>query len=133
MVNEFPQALTVAGTDSGGGAGVMADIKTMQERYVFAAAVVVAVTAQNTIGVSDFMEMPTKLIDEQFKAVADDLKIRAVKTGMLADVTSVQTAVRNFETYDFGPLTVDPVMIAKGGPNYWPMMRLRRLEMNYYR
>ncbi|WP_172188461.1 bifunctional hydroxymethylpyrimidine kinase/phosphomethylpyrimidine kinase [Lentilactobacillus kribbianus] len=115
MVNEFPQALTVAGTDSGGGAGVMADIKTMQERHVFAAAVVVAVTAQNTIGVSDFMAMPTKLIDEQFKAVADDLKIRAVKTGMLADVTSVQTVVRNFETYDFGPLTVDPVMIAKGG------------------
>ncbi|MCY9806333.1 bifunctional hydroxymethylpyrimidine kinase/phosphomethylpyrimidine kinase [Lentilactobacillus senioris] len=115
MVNDFPQALTIAGTDSGGGAGVMADIKTMQENHVFAAAVVVAVTAQNTLGVTDFMAMPTKLIDEQFKAVAEDLQIRAVKTGMLADSQSVKTVVANLQKYDLGPLTVDPVMIAKGG------------------
>lgn len=115
MVNDFPQALTIAGTDSGGGAGVMADIKTMQENHVFAAAVVVAVTAQNTLGVADFMAMPTKLIDEQFKAVAEDLQIRAVKTGMLADSQSVKTVVDNLQKYDLGPLTVDPVMIAKGG------------------
>lgn len=115
MVNDFPQALTIAGTDSGGGAGVMADIKTMQENHVFAAAVVVAVTAQNTIGVTDFMAMPAKLIDEQFQAVAEDLKIRAVKTGMLADSQSVRTVVTNLQKYDLGPLTVDPVMIAKGG------------------
>ena len=115
MINDTIQALTIAGTDSGGGAGVMADIKTMQERHVFSAAVVVAVTAQNTIGVADFMAMPEKLIDEQFKAVADDLKIRAAKTGMLADVPSVKAVVANLKKYDLGPLTVDPVMIAKGG------------------
>lgn len=115
MVNETVQALTIAGTDSGGGAGVMADIKTMQERHAFSAAVVVAVTAQNTIGVQDFMAMPKKMIDEQFASIADDLKIRACKTGMLADVPTVEAVVKNLKKYDLGPLTVDPVMIAKGG------------------
>ncbi|MCH4165531.1 MAG: bifunctional hydroxymethylpyrimidine kinase/phosphomethylpyrimidine kinase [Lentilactobacillus diolivorans] len=114
-INSTIQTLTIAGTDSGGGAGVMADIKTMQERHVFAAAVVVAVTAQNTIGVQDFMAMPKKMIDEQFASVASDLKIRACKTGMLADVATVEAVVENLKKYDLGTLTVDPVMIAKGG------------------
>lgn len=115
MVNETVQTLTIAGTDSGGGAGVMADIKTMQMRHVFSAAVIVAVTAQNTIGVQDFMPIPKKLIDEQFASVADDLKIRACKTGMLADVATVEAVVENLKKYDLGTLTVDPVMVAKGG------------------
>lgn len=115
MTNEFPQTLTIAGTDSGGGAGIMADLKTMQERRVFSTAVVVAVTAQNTLGVQDFMALPQKLIDEQFVSLAADFKIRACKTGMLADAAHVHGVVTNLKRYDFGPLTVDPVMIAKGG------------------
>ena len=115
MVNEFPQVLTIAGTDSGGGAGVMADLKTMQARHVFGTAVIVAVTAQNTLGVQDFMALPTKLIDEQFASLAADLKIRACKTGMLADAEHVQAVVANLKRYDLGPVIVDPVMIAKGG------------------
>ncbi len=115
MANETIQTLTIAGTDSGGGAGVMADIKTMQMRHVFSAAVIVAVTAQNTIGVQDFMPIPKKLIDEQFASVASDLKIRACKTGMLADVATVEAVVANLKKYDLGTLTVDPVMVAKGG------------------
>ncbi len=114
-MNEFPQVLTIAGTDSGGGAGVMADLKTMQARHVFGTAVVVAVTAQNTLGVQDFMALPTKLIDEQCASLAADLKILACKTGMLADAEHVHAVVANLKKYDFGPLTVDPVMIAKGG------------------
>jgi len=114
-MNEFPQVATIAGTDSGGGAGVMADLKTMQARHVFGTAVVVAVTAQNTLGVQDFMAMPTQLIDEQFASLAADFKIRACKTGMLADAAHVHTVVENLKRVDFGPLTVDPVMIAKGG------------------
>lgn len=114
-MNEFPQVATIAGTDSGGGAGVMADLKTMQARHVFGTAVVVAVTAQNTLGVQDFMAMPTKLIDEQFASLAADLDIRACKTGMLADAEHVHAVVENLKRVDFGPLTVDPVMIAKGG------------------
>lgn len=115
MVNDFPETLTIAGTDSGGGAGISADFKTMQMRHVFATMVVVAVTAQNTLGVQDALAMPPKLIDEQFASIAADFKIRACKTGMLADPLRVKTVVKNLQRYDFGPLTVDPVMIAKGG------------------
>lgn len=114
-VDQFPQALSIAGSDSGGGAGMQADLKTIQERHVFATTVLVAVTAQNTLGVQDFMALPPKLIDEQFASLAADLSIKACKTGMLADVERVQTVVKNLKQYDFGPLTVDPVMIAKGG------------------
>ncbi|MCH5380045.1 bifunctional hydroxymethylpyrimidine kinase/phosphomethylpyrimidine kinase [Limosilactobacillus reuteri] len=115
MINDYPQALTIAGTDSGGGAGIPADVKTMQMRGVYSAMVVVAVTAQNTLGVQDALPMPEKLIDEQFASIAGDLKIRACKTGMLADPLRVRAVVRNLKKYDLGPLIVDPVMVAKGG------------------
>ncbi|MEY8442356.1 bifunctional hydroxymethylpyrimidine kinase/phosphomethylpyrimidine kinase [Lactobacillaceae bacterium 24-114] len=115
MINDYPQVLTIAGTDSGGGAGIPADVKTMQMRNVFAAMVVVAVTAQNTLGVQDALPIPEKLINQQFASIADDLKIRACKTGMLADPLRVKTVVENLKKYDFGPIVVDPVMVAKGG------------------
>lgn len=115
MTKQYPQALSIAGSDSGGGAGMQADLKTIQERHVFATTVLVAITAQNTLGVADFMALPPKIIDEQFAALDEDLDIKACKTGMLADVTRVKTVVENLKRYDFGPLTVDPVMIAKGG------------------
>jgi len=114
-MNDFPQVVTIAGTDSGGGAGVMADLKTMQARHVFGTAVIVAVTAQNTLGVQDFMALPAKIINEQFDSLAADFKIRACKTGMLADAEHVHVVAEALKRVDFGPLTVDPVMIAKGG------------------
>lgn len=114
-VAQFPQALSIAGSDSGGGAGMQADLKTIQERHVFAATVLVAITAQNTLGVQDAFALPTTLIDEQFASLAADLAIKACKTGMLADVERVKAVVANLKRYNFGPLTVDPVMIAKGG------------------
>ncbi len=116
MINDYPQALTIAGTDSGGGAGIPADVKTMQMRGVYSAMVVVAVTAQNTLGVQDALPMPEKLIDEQFASIAGDLKIRACKTGMLADPLRVRTVVRNLKKYDLGPLIVDPVMVTPNIP-----------------
>lgn len=115
QINSFPQVLTLAGTDSGGGAGIMADLKTMQSRRVFGTAVVVAVTAQNTIGVQRSMMMPTEMIDEQCASLAADFKIKACKTGMLGDAVRVHAVAENLRKYDFGPLIVDPVMIAKGG------------------
>lgn len=115
MTNEFPQALSIAGSDSGGGAGMQADLKTIQMRQVFAATVLVAITAQNTLGVDDALTLPKQIIDAQFAALAADLKIRAVKTGMLADPATVKTVADNLKRYDFGPLVVDPVMVAKGG------------------
>ncbi|GHV97202.1 hydroxymethylpyrimidine/phosphomethylpyrimidine kinase [Lactobacillus nasalidis] len=115
MINEFPQALSIAGSDSGGGAGMQADLKTMQMRHVFATTVLVAITAQNTLGVQDSLALPPKIISEQFASLNADLKIRACKTGMLADSETVETVVQNLKQYDFGPLVVDPVMVAKGG------------------
>jgi hydroxymethylpyrimidine/phosphomethylpyrimidine kinase len=112
---KVPQVLTIAGTDSGGGAGIQADMKTMQERHVFSTCVVVAVTAQNTLGVLDVEVMPKRMIDHQFQALAEDFEIKVAKTGMLANADVVKTVVENYRKYNFGPLIVDPVMIAKGG------------------
>lgn len=114
-INSFPQALTIAGTDSGGGAGIMADMKTMQECRVFATAVVVAVTAQNTVGVQNFQALSEEIINDQFSSLNDDLEIRACKSGMLADADHVDWVYQNLDKYDFGPFVLDPVMIAKGG------------------
>ncbi|GED82674.1 hypothetical protein LCU01_15820 [Latilactobacillus curvatus] len=92
---------------------MQADIKTIQERHVFATNVVVAITAQNTLGVQ--ASLPLSLINQQFASLATDFKIRACKTGMLADAEHVATVAENLRHYDWGPLTLDPVMIAKGG------------------
>lgn len=115
MINSFPQTLTIAGSDSGGGAGMEADLKTMQMRHVFGTTVLVAITAQNTIGVQKAVPLSPEIIDAQFKSIVDDFQIRACKTGMLADSTRVHTVAENLKKYDFGPLVVDPVMVAKGG------------------
>lgn len=115
MLNDFPQALSIAGSDSSGGAGMQADLKTMQMRHVYGASVLVAITAQNTLGVNDALALPPKMIDAQFAAIASDLAIKACKTGMLADTTTVEAVVANLKRYALGPIIVDPVMVAKGG------------------
>ena len=114
-MNETPQVVTIAGSDSGGGAGMQADLKTFQARHVFGMNIVLAITAQNTYGVQAAYALPSDLISAQFQSLAGDFHIRAAKTGMLADVERVQTVVANLKQVDFGPLVVDPVMIAKGG------------------
>ena len=114
-MNKTPQVVTIAGSDSGGGAGMQADLKTFQARKVFGMSIVVALTAQNTLGVQASLPIPCSFVDEQFASLAADFNIRAVKTGMLADQEHVATVVKNLKKYDFGALVVDPVMIAKGG------------------
>ena len=114
-VNRTPQVVTIAGSDSGGGAGLQADLKTFQARHVFGMSIVVALTAQNTYGVQASLPIPGGFIDAQFQSLAADFNIRAAKTGMLADREHVEAVVRNFQQVDFGPLIVDPVMVAKGG------------------
>lgn len=112
---QYVQVATIAGSDSGGGAGIQADLKTFQARHVFGTAIQVAATAQNTQGVIASFPLPVDFIDTEFQALADDLAIRAVKTGMLYDAAHVQAVVANLTRYDLGPLVVDPVMVAKGG------------------
>ena len=114
-VNRTPQVVTIAGSDSGGGAGLQADLKTFQARHVFGMSIVVALTAQNTYGVQASLPIPGGFIDAQFQWLATDFNIRAAKTGMLADREHVEAVVRNLQQVDFGPLIVDPVMVAKGG------------------
>ncbi|MGY3725276.1 hydroxymethylpyrimidine/phosphomethylpyrimidine kinase [Granulicatella balaenopterae] len=115
MINQTPQVVTIAGSDSGGGAGVQADLKTFQAREVFGMSIFVALTAQNTYGVQDAFAVPESFIEAQFNSLASDFNIRAAKTGMLADSAVVKTVVKMYKQVDFGPLIVDPVMIAKGG------------------
>lgn len=114
-LNTTPQVVTIAGADSGGGAGIQADLKTFQARNVFGMSIVLALTAQNTIGVQQSLAIAPDFITAQFASLADDFELRACKTGMLADVTRVETVVENLLRVDFGPLVIDPVMIAKGG------------------
>ena len=114
-INSTPQVVTIAGSDSGGGAGMQADLKTFQARHVFGMSIVVALTAQNTYGVQASLPIPGDFIDAQFQSLAADFAIKACKTGMLADSEHVNAVVRNLKQVDFGPLIVDPVMVAKGG------------------
>lgn len=114
-INQTPQVVTIAGSDSGGGAGVQADLKTFQARKVFGMSIFVALTAQNTLGVQGSFPVPCDFVEAQFDSLAADFNIRAAKTGMLADNDHVKTVVKKLKEVDFGPLVVDPVMIAKGG------------------
>ena len=112
---KVPQTLTIAGSDSGGGAGMQADIKTMQEHHVFSTSVVVGLTAQNTLGVQSVLPTPVDMINAQFDSVFDDFDIKAAKTGALFDQQRVETVVENINKHNIHPIVVDPVMVAKGG------------------
>ena len=112
---KVPEALTIAGSDSGGGAGMQADIKTMQEHHVFATNVVVGLTAQNTLGVQSVLPTPVEMINAQFNSLYDDFDIKAAKTGALFDQKRVEAVVANINEHNIHPIVVDPVMVAKGG------------------
>ncbi|MBK5189339.1 MAG: bifunctional hydroxymethylpyrimidine kinase/phosphomethylpyrimidine kinase, partial [Gemmatimonadaceae bacterium] len=110
-----PIALTIAGSDSGGGAGIQADLKTFQHFHVFGTSAITAVTAQNTRGVAGWVAVPVQMIEAQIDAVAGDLRPAATKTGMLAS-TEVETAVAAaIRRHGLTPLVVDPVMVAASG------------------
>lgn len=110
-----PQALTIAGSDSGGGAGIQADLKTFQERHVFGTSVIVAVTAQNTLGVQAIHKVPLNIVNEQLRSVFSDFSIGALKTGMLPDTEIMCAVAAELRKHPEIPVVVDPVMIAKGG------------------
>ncbi len=110
-----PQVLTIAGSDSGGGAGIQADLKTFQELGVFGTSVLTAITAQNTLGVHGIEAISTEMITRQIDAVADDFSITACKTGMLVDAERIEAVAKALERYRFEHVVVDPVMVAKGG------------------
>lgn len=109
------RVLTIAGSDSGGGAGIQADLKTITVLGGFGMSVITALTAQNTLGVHGIHEVPLEFIEKQFDAVATDIGCDAAKTGMLATSDVIRLIARKIRQYGIKKLVVDPVMIAKGG------------------
>ncbi|WP_426014614.1 bifunctional hydroxymethylpyrimidine kinase/phosphomethylpyrimidine kinase [Caulobacter sp. DWR2-3-1b2] len=109
------RVLVLAGSDSGGGAGIQADIKTITALGGYAATAITAVTVQNTLGVTGVHPIPPDIVEAQARAVLDDIGADAFKTGMLGDVAMVETVVRVLASAPQVPAVVDPVMIAKGG------------------
>ncbi|WBQ07633.1 bifunctional hydroxymethylpyrimidine kinase/phosphomethylpyrimidine kinase [Kribbella sp. CA-293567] len=111
-----PRVLTVAGSDSGGGAGIQADLKAMLANGVHGMSVITAITAQNSLGVQGAWELPPEQVLAQFRSVVDDIGVDAVKTGMLASVAMVRVVAGLLRTLPAGvPVVVDPVSVSKHG------------------
>ena len=108
-------ALTIAGSDSGGGAGIQADLKTFAAHGVFGTSALTAITAQNTLGVLAWEAVSTPLVVQQIEAVLGDIGADAIKIGMLGNAAIVSAVARTLRTQAKCPIVVDPVMIAKGG------------------
>jgi hydroxymethylpyrimidine/phosphomethylpyrimidine kinase len=109
------RALTIAGSDSGGGAGIQADLKTFAARGVYGMSALTAITAQNTLGVQGVFELPPEFVAQQIDSVVTDIGVDAVKTGMIANSAIIAIVAEKVEQYDLPHLVVDPVMVAKGG------------------
>jgi hydroxymethylpyrimidine/phosphomethylpyrimidine kinase len=112
----IPRAMTVAGSDSGGGAGIQADLKTFAALRVYGTSVLTAVTAQNTLGVNVVHELPAPLVAAQIDSIMDDMAADSVKTGMLLSTEIIETVVEKLQQHRLtSRLVVDPVMVATGG------------------
>ena len=115
MSTRIKRAMTIAGSDSGGGAGIQADLKTFAALGVYGTSALTAITAQNTLGVTAVLELPPELVAAQIDAILSDIGADAVKTGMLANSRIIQVVADKAKEYGFSNLVVDPVMVAKGG------------------
>lgn len=109
------KALTIAGSDSGGGAGIQADLKTFASLGVFGTSVLTAVTAQNTVEVAAIAEVPEEIVIAQIDTVLEDIGAQAIKTGMLSGRAIIQNTADRLEAWGVPHLVVDPVMISKSG------------------
>jgi hydroxymethylpyrimidine/phosphomethylpyrimidine kinase len=111
----IPKALTIAGSDSGGGAGIQADLKTFAALGVYGCSVITAVTAQNTEQVTGIFDLSPEAVQKQMEAVLSDISPQAIKTGMLSNAGIIQAIRQTLHSYPPVPLVVDPVMVAKSG------------------
>ena len=110
-----PRAMTIAGSDSGGGAGIQADLKTFAALGVYGTSVLTAITSQNTLGVTDLMELPASLVSSQIDAIVSDIGADVVKTGMLSSSAIIEAVAEKTREHALTSLVVDPVMVAKSG------------------
>jgi len=111
----LPVVLTVAGSDSGGGAGIQADLKTFHACGVHGVSAMTSVTSQNTQGVQDRFDLPAEVVGSQLESIFTDFDIAALKTGMLANAMLIRVVADAFRLYPHGPLVVDPVMVSSSG------------------
>ena len=123
-----PRILIIAGSDSGGGAGIQGDIKTVTCIGGYAASAITALTAQNTRGVFGIHEVPPEFIKQQISLVLEDIGVDAIKTGMLHSAQVIDAVVESLKSYPTIPLIVDPVMVAKGGAPLLQLDALTRLK-----
>ncbi len=114
-VKSVPSALTIAGSDSGGCAGIQADLKTFAALGVHGTSAITAVTAQNTQRVTRVLELPVEIIEAQIEAIVEDIALGAVKTGMLASSEIIRAVARQIRRHEFSRLVVDPVMVSTAG------------------
>lgn len=112
---KIPRALTIAGSDSGGGAGIQADLKTFAALGVYGMSAITALTAQNTMGVRGVVEIEPDFVSSQVRAVVEDIGVDAVKTGMLANAAIIRRVAEDVRDLSIANLIVDPVMVAKSG------------------
>src|SRR5215211_478953 len=124
MTTAPPRVLTIAGSDSGGGAGIQADLKTMLALGVHGMSVVAAVTAQNSVGVQGYWELPVEAVRAQLDSVLGDIGVDAVKTGMLASAPLVEAVAEVLAGVSV-PVVVDPVSVSKHGD---PLLATEALE-----
>ncbi len=113
--NETRTALTIAGSDSGGGAGIQADLKTFAALGVYGMSAITAITAQNTVTVTDLLALPPRMVVAQIDAVVDDLPVHAVKIGMLATAEIATAVGATLARHGLPHVVLDTVMVAKGG------------------
>jgi hydroxymethylpyrimidine/phosphomethylpyrimidine kinase len=114
-MKSVPKALTIAGSDSGAGAGIQADLKTFAAIGVYGTSVITAITAQNTVGVTKIVELSPDIIAAQIDAVIEDIGAQALKTGMLGNSAIIETVAGKIREHNLKQLVVDPVMVAKSG------------------
>ena len=122
-----PVALSIAGSDSSGGAGIQADLKTFSALGVYGATAVTAVTAQNTLGVSAIHIIPPEIVAAQLDAIFEDIVIRAVKIGMLADIQTINAVVAGIIRHCPPFVVLDPMMIATSGDRLFAADAIRTL------
>lgn len=115
MANEFPQAMVIGGSDCDGSAGIQADLHSFFMRGVYGTVALTAAVAGNSYGIHDSTTLPLSFIAKEFDVLADDLDIKATKTGMMADANLINVVADKLEQYDFGQLVLDPVIMTKFG------------------
>ena len=127
-----PIALTIAGSDSGGGAGIQADLKTFSALGVFGTSAITSLTAQNTLGVQAVLPIPPAFVQQQIHSVLSDINVGAIKSGMLATADIIAAVAESLTAYPQIPLVLDPVMVATSGDRLLAVSRRRQAARGDY-